>query len=46
MLNKLNKIWLKGPNSHIFKDDGLDWSKILKQHQNFKKRPILNFTEI
>jgi len=26
----LTKIWLKGLNSHIFKDERLNWSKILK----------------
>jgi len=29
MSDKLNKIWLKGLNSHIFKDEGLNWSKVL-----------------
>jgi len=27
--NKLNKIWLKGLNSHILKDEGLNWYKVL-----------------
>jgi len=30
MLNKLNKIWLEELNSHISKDEGLNWSKFLK----------------
>ena len=30
-LDKLNKIWLKGLNSHIFKDEGLNWYKISKK---------------
>jgi len=28
--DKLNKIWLKGLNSRIFKDERLNWSKVLK----------------
>jgi len=28
---KFNKIWLKVLDPHIFKDDGLNWSKILKR---------------
>jgi len=27
--DKLNKIWLKGLNSRILKDEGLNWSKVL-----------------
>jgi len=27
--DKLNKIWLKGLNSSILKDEGLNWSKVL-----------------
>jgi len=27
--DKLNKIWLKELNSHILKNKGLNWSKIL-----------------
>jgi len=30
MSNKLNKIWLKGLNLRISKDEGLNWSKVLK----------------
>ena len=30
MSNKLNKIWLKGLNSRISKDGGLNWSKVSK----------------
>jgi len=29
MSDKLNKIWLKGLNSHIFRDEGLNWSKFV-----------------
>jgi len=29
MSDKLNKIWLKGLNSRILEDEGLNWSKIL-----------------
>jgi len=29
MSDKLNKIWLKGLNSRIFEDEGLNWSKVL-----------------
>jgi len=29
MSYKLNKIWLKGLNSRILEDGGLNWSKIL-----------------
>ena len=29
-LNKTNKIWLKKLNSHISKDEGLNWSIVLK----------------
>jgi len=35
MSNKPNKIWLKGLNPHILKDEGLNWSKISKW-TNFK----------
>jgi len=28
--NKLTKIWLKELNSHIFRDERLNWSKMLK----------------
>jgi len=28
--NKLNKIWLKGLNPRISKDEGLNWSKVSK----------------
>jgi len=28
MSDKLNKIWLKGLNSRILEDEGLNWSKI------------------
>jgi len=31
MSNKLNKIILEGLNSRIFKDEELNWSKILKR---------------
>jgi len=27
--DKLNKIWLKELNSSIFKDEGLNWYKVL-----------------
>jgi len=27
--DKLNKFWLKGLNSRILKDEGLNWSKVL-----------------
>jgi len=30
MSNKLNKIWLKGLNPRISKDEKLNWSKFLK----------------
>jgi len=30
MSNKLNKIWLKGLNLRISKDEGLNWSKVSK----------------
>jgi len=30
MSNKLNKIWLKGLNPRISKDEGLNWSKVSK----------------
>ena len=30
MSNKLNKIWVKGLNSRISKDEWLNWSKISK----------------
>ena len=33
--NKLNKIWLKRLNPRISKDEGLNWSKVLKW-TNFK----------
>jgi len=33
--NKSNKIWLKGLNSRISKDERLNWSKVLKW-TNFK----------
>jgi len=29
--NKLNKIWLKGLNPRIHKDEGLNWSKVFKR---------------
>jgi len=29
--DKLNKIWLKGLNPRIFKDEWLNWSKVLKR---------------
>jgi len=29
MSDKLNKIWLKGLNSLILKDEGLNWYKVL-----------------
>jgi len=31
MSDKLKNIWLKGLNSRIFKDEGLNWSKVLKR---------------
>jgi len=31
MSDKLNKSWLKGLNSRIFKDEGLNWYKILRR---------------
>jgi len=27
--DKLNKLWLKGLNSRILKDEGLNWYKVL-----------------
>jgi len=33
--NKPNKIWLKGLNPRILKDEGLNWSKVSKW-TNFK----------
>jgi len=27
--DKLNKIWFKGLNSRILKDEGLNWCKVL-----------------
>jgi len=30
--DKLNKIGLKELNSHIFKDEGLNWLKFLKRN--------------
>jgi len=27
--DKLSKIWLKGQNSRILKDEGLNWYKVL-----------------
>jgi len=35
MSNKLNKIWLKGLNPHISKDERLNWSEVWKL-TNFK----------
>ena len=32
-LDKLNKIWLKGLNSRILKDEGLNWSKVLMRDE-------------
>jgi len=32
MSNKLNKIWLKGLNSRIYKDERLNWSKVSKRN--------------
>jgi len=29
MSDKLNKIWLKGLNSRILEDEGLNWSEVL-----------------
>ena len=31
MLDKLSKIWLKRLNSCISKDEGRNWSKVLKR---------------
>ena len=33
MLDKLNKIWLKGLNSYITKNERLNWPKISKRNQ-------------
>jgi len=30
-LDKFNKIWLKGVNPRISKDEGLNWLKVLKR---------------
>jgi len=45
--DKLNKIWLKRLNSHVFKYEELNWSKFWKEtnskfHLNLREKNIFN----